>query len=448
MIQPRLQVLARAYPSWSCFVLVALMPVSTALIVGPPLVAGVPPPPVTPALEVADLGAAIVLLAALVRGAPPWPPLGAWDGWSRVLVPLLGLAALALVTIPFALVPALAAYTALHWIIAAGVGWAVWRCRPAPEHVAIALVATLSLHVLLGLGQMVNRGPLGVPWELAMEIHRPGASVILTGDQVMLRPYGLTFHPNVLGGYLAVALVLGLPLLDRVYWRPVWWLLFLGLLSTFSRSAWLAAALMLPIAMLWLARRESRLRRPLAHTALGAALMLLLGGVLWHGQIVARLDPVLPRSLSAETRAALPHTELRSLDQRAELLEVGMRVFTAHPLTGVGGGNFPVAMSSTQTVHPPDQVHNVPLLLAAEVGFAGAALWLWLWLVPAGMAFRYAPSLDTWTLVLVCAALTVGIVSLFDHYPSALTAGRLLGVTVLGLLSQSPMVTRVTRESS
>ena len=52
------------------------------------------------------------------------------------------------------------------------------------------------------------------------------------------------------------------------------------------------------------------------------------------------------------------------------------------PLTGLGAGNFPVAMKSFISLDPPQYVHNVMLLLSSEIGIAGGMIWLWLWIFP------------------------------------------------------------------
>src|SRR5690606_23448205 len=103
-----------------------------------------------------------------------------------------------------------------------------------------------------------------------------GAAIVPVGTLRWLRAYGLTFHPNVLGGYMAVGLLVCLPLLQRWGMRLVWWLLWLGLFLSFSRAAWVAVALTLPLPLWWFWRHRPDSRGGLLVSAGGAAVVLLL----------------------------------------------------------------------------------------------------------------------------------------------------------------------------
>ena len=90
-------------------------------------------------------------------------------------------------------------------------------------------------------------------------------------------------------------------------------------------------------------------------------------------------------------------------------------------------------MRQAGTPVPPQYVHNVPLLLAAEVGAVSAGLWLWLWLAPIrllGGRLATAP----WAMALLAAWLALGMIGLLDSYPWGLNAGQLLTALLLGLL--------------
>jgi hypothetical protein len=135
----------------------------------------------------------------------------------------------------------------------------------------------LGLHVLIGIGQFWQRGPLGLPGELSLPADQTGAAVLSAGGIRWLRIYGLTFHPNVLGGFLAVGLILGLPFLVNKWMRFLWGLLAFGLLLTFSRSAWISIVIVLPVTVGWLVWRKPALRGPLWITLGSMALAGFLG---------------------------------------------------------------------------------------------------------------------------------------------------------------------------
>jgi O-antigen ligase len=397
---------------WLYLVFALLAPLSVQWPLAPVLVPAVPALYAAPALYLSDLpAAAIVVLSGL----------GARRLGIRSLVwPLLALAGLALASIPLALDQTLAAYTAARWLLAIGVGITLSQPEVDYEQVVAALLVGLCLHALIGIGQVARQGPLGLPGEMAVPVASEGASIIMTAQTRWLRAYGLTLHPNVLGGYLTIGLLLALPLLERRRWRLAWLLLLLGLLLSFSRAAWLAAALSLPPVASWLAVRKLALRRPFGLVLAGAALIVLAVAGALAGEMQSRFH------------LAAVAAEQRSLSERDDMLAVALHLIARRPLLGVGAGNFPVAMLSADTPVPPQYVHNVPLLLAAEVGALGGALWLWLWLAPLWMLWRRRRRASQWLIVLVGAWLALGVVGLWDSYPWGLPPGLLLTTALLG----------------
>jgi hypothetical protein len=376
---------------------------------------------VRPGLYLSDLLAGGLILVGLLRArGSPWQ----W-GFRRLTLPLLVVAALGLLTAPLALSPVLAGYTASRWLLAGLIYLALLQGSTDFEHWVLVFVAGLGINALIGVAQVMQQGPIGLPGELALDPSLSGASIVSIGERRWLRAYGLTVHPNVLGGFLAMGLLLSLPLLDRLRVRLLWWLLGLGLLVSFSRSAWLATALVLPFVAGWLFRRKPHLRRALAWTLGTAAVVLTIGGLLLSGQLVSRLSPT-----SAPT-------ESRSLSERGELIGAALEVIADQPLTGVGAGNFPLTLVNSVRAALPQPVHIVPLLLAAEVGLAGALLWLVLWLTPGLALDRQRPDLRVWSVIFAGAWFAWGIIGLWDSYPWALNVGPFFSATLLAFASQS-----------
>jgi hypothetical protein len=403
------------------YALALLLPLAVFWPIGRSPEPAVPDVYVRPALYLSDLAGVASLLATLARRqlfAAPRP-------WGREGALLAALVALAFLTAPAALSPALAIYTGLRWLLVLGVYWALARNDgPAETWVAI-FVTGLGLHVCLGMAQVLAQGPLGLPGEAALPSHEFGAAILTVGERHWLRAYGLTFHPNVLGGCLAIGLLLALPLLDRFWARSLWWLLGVGLFLSFSRSAWLATGLVLPPLSGWLAWRRPDLRRPLAATLGGAALILLVAGGLLAGQLVSRLRPL------ATT------TESRSLQERGQLIGLALDVVVERPLTGVGAGNFALAVQRVDALADPQPVHYVPLLLAAEVGLVGGAIWFCLWLAPCLALGNWPRGACPWPVVLGAAWFAWGLIGLWDSHPWALNSGLLLSAALLGLIGRA-----------
>ena len=213
-------------------------------------------------------------------------------------------------------------------------------------------------------------------------------------------------------------LILGLPLLNRSVWRIFWFWLTVGLLLTFSRSAWLATIICLPIAAGTLAWKINTLRR---------SIIIMFSGLWVFGLVmgVAFLQPILAR-----TSISNSYSEMTSIDGRRELIQVAMTTIKDHPLTEIGAGNFPLAQLGQETKDPPHYVHNVILLLAVEEGLVGGLVWLALWLVPLFfLPLRYFH--NPWAIVFAAAWFGLGSISLWDSYPWALEYGRLLTVVLL-----------------
>jgi len=336
-----------------------------------------------------------------------------------VVIALFLIPVLALATAPWAVNPQLAFYTGIRWALALGV-FAAWQNNAFNiDRLTKIFLIGLAIQAVIGILQVVLKQPLGLPGEMALSIDRPRAAVLWMDGSAWLRAYGLTFHPNVLGGFLMVGLILGLPRVNTWLGRITWWLMAAGMVVSFSRSAWLAGALVLVPLAVWLYWQKPDLRRPLRIT-LGVilAIGLVSGGALL-APVLSRLDVF--SSLS----------EYTSISGRGELMELALQTIRQHPLTGIGAGNFPVLALNANTHDAAHSVHHVALLLASEIGVLGALLWYGLWLTPVLTLGKTLRGIDYKKVVLGAAWLALGFISLWDSYPWSLEAGRLLSVTLL-----------------
>lgn len=245
-------------------------------------------------------------------------------------------------------------------------------------------------------GAAVAFGPNGARWQRAM---------------------GSFPHPNVLGGFLAMGLVLALPLRERLdrSWRAVWlitWTLgWLELILSFSRAALLAA---LVAGGIWLLGRRGQTRGRLA-----VARLLIPPAVALVGAAVVVGPFLLPRL--APTPAVLSTTPVSS---RLLVGSVAGAFILAHPILGVGAGNFSLA-----ELAPPfdavavDPVHVVPLLVAAEAGVPAGLAWL-AFVVGGPIADSWRRRFDAASLAELALPAAVLILALLDHYLWTLGAGR------------------------
>jgi O-antigen ligase len=245
------------------------------------------------------------------------------------------------------------------------------------------LAAMLPVQGIVGFLQFIKQHSLNLTFfgERWLTPTVKGASVIESGGQRWLRAYGLTMHPNILGGYLGIGMLicLGASLTVKGWRRWALWSCILvaipGFLLSFSRSAWLGTSTGL-LFLLVIIRPWERLewrssfnwkQWVLIGTIISFVLVLFL--VLYGDLLASRLwrhDSKLER---------------RSIRDRLVDLEQAWALFKMAPLTGVGPGRYQDALWGAAGDNPPPgfrRVHNLPLLASAELGVWGGVLWLWL----------------------------------------------------------------------
>ena len=310
--------------------------------------------------------------------------------------------------------------------------------------VAVSRDALLARWSLIGFGCLILLElPLCILQETTQSRFQPGAffrpaqaadAANLPGAAVLFGPDGLRWqralgsfpHPNVLGGFVAIALVLALPYLQSLkgnrlaLLRAGWCAGWVELVFTFSRAALLAAAVGCGIwligGLVYAPRRSS-----LGWLALAPIVALALGGAVAGPYFFPRIAP---------TSTLLRTTPIVD---RLTIGLVALSLIQTHPLLGVGAGNFTLA-----ELRPPfdavsvDPVHNVPLLVAAEAGLPAGVAWL---VIVVGQPIanwkRRRHDRASWVWFALPAAMLT--LSFLDHYLWTLPAGRLIFWLGLGI---------------
>ncbi|HSH03803.1 MAG TPA: O-antigen ligase family protein [Anaerolineae bacterium] len=431
------------------YLIIFALPLSAFWPLGPPTLGYLTPHYDQPALFWADIPLLALLLALLIKRPSRTTPI------PELHLALITIITLAFITAPFALYPTWAFYTACRWLFTLTIYYWFQQKNLPLTPIITCFLLTLSLHTLIGLAQIYAQQPLGLPAEMTLPITTIRASILQIPNQPnWLRPYGLTFHPNVLGGYLAVALILAIPRLNQPLIRLLTPLLCLGLFLTFSRSAWLATTLTLLPLLSYLLWQKQLNHRPLLQTSLLTILTLSLAVLIWHPQLRSRLP--IPQPISSSTiipTSPAPQNnppptpnnppppddvEHVSLNERLQLNQAAIRSIIRHPLTGVGAGNFSqyVARYETRQIHP-HPVHNVFLLIFTEISFIGAACWLLIWLTCLQLLYRHAAHASPTALAFITALFALGLISLFDFYPWGLPAGQRLFLFLFALVNRT-----------
>ena len=282
--------------------------------------------------------------------------------------------------------------------------------RISPRFILAVLVFGMLIHGIIGGLQVAQQGEIGIPGEFVLDPQRPGVSVIQSGDVRWLRPYGLSSHPNVFAGYIVVGLLTcaGFILSDdrRLRWLGLiafWfglWILFL----TFSRGAWVGFAVGAGLIFL-------RWRNRQMWMALGGAAILGVIFVLMYSSL-----------LISRTGVGGEAIEQRSINDRTILIDAALNAIKHYPVLGIGAGNFDwyagyYFFYDKGLDRKGENVHNVYLLVQAELGIVGIIIFL-LFL---GNSVR--KNIQTRVIeryVFGSGGIALAVIALVDHYPYTL----------------------------
>jgi lipopolysaccharide/colanic/teichoic acid biosynthesis glycosyltransferase len=261
-------------------------------------------------------------------------------------------------------------------------------------------------------------------WPKEATSHSLGAAVVIVPIVGRwLRSYGSFAHPNILGGFLALALGLFAVVDDPRFRR--WRAMALGagfvaLLLTFSRTAGLAVLLG---GAVWLLTR--RVGPGYQAVAARRARVAVAGVFLLLGLVTL----VRVGNLSALV-------ERNSIETRLSSYSVTWRVIGAG--ISVGAGNH--VLVEERFFGGGGPAHDVFLIALAELGPLGLLGWLSIFggLLLVAWRRRTEPRGRTGPLVAIA---TLSPLLLFDHYLWTLAPGRVLAVWGLAVLT-SPQIAR------
>ena len=356
-----------------------------------------------------------------------------WFGPRFLAWPVATLLVVAWLGVPFAVDVPLAAYNALRLVFLVLLALYVINEIDRLDRLVVPVGLMIVVQAVVGIGQVVGQKSLGLS-DLGEHVLSPilGVAVVTAHDGTRyLRAYGLSDHPNILGGLLAMALLLvgGAIALDRERrhtWRIVVFALgTAALLLTFSRGAWfgLLAGMVVMVGMLAMLRDRAALSR------LGVACM---AGLIVAAPFVAPYRDVLEARTEASGQSA---KDFRAVSEREAVSDATTHLVVDHPVLGVGIGTLPLAVKQ---IRPSFAYHYEPasvvlLDVTAETGLVGGAAYIVLlvapWLALARHRRRWTGELAVASGAL--AALTA--VGLFDYYTWTYSSGRIWAWLVLGL---------------
>ena len=352
------------------------------------------------------------------------------SGGPRFLFwPLAGLTVLGLISVAYSVDPLLSLYHALRLIALLGLYLYLVNEMKSLQVVTVAAIGQVVLQAAIGIAEVLRQHSIGLEalGEHTLDPAMQGVSVVVANNVRSLRAYGLTDHPNILGGCLALGLLLIVTwhISSRSRWSTVIGGIFaigtVGLLLTFSRSAWVALiGGSLAIAVLLIVTRQ-RLRAQR-----------------WFGLMIAGLIAVLPFAwsnadylgvrLNVNNSFVTVASEDQALGERVILAGLARGMIADRPW-GVGLGTFPIALHEREPDYPFNYQppHQVLLEAASELGVIGGGLYFvmivapWIALILNRRRLIASPAL----IGLSGLILAVSAIGVFDYYTWLLAPGRL-----------------------
>lgn len=307
----------------------------------------------------------------------------------------------------------------LHLVVIGSFGLVLWREQWLIRSKIIqwSLVVTLLFQSLVGIYQFVlQRSVFGYLFLGEPDLNKAYGIVrqTLLGSEKIL-PYGTTSHPNVLGGFISIFLImLWSNMLEKTqqstFFKTVLFLTtplaLVTLWCTQSISAWMALAIGV-ITFGWTlikqVTQETRYKR--LEMAKESFLAIVL--------IATILTPLILRALMPYEKSET------SISRRVFLNEAAWNMFDQNPLVGVGINQFTAELENyaqaSEAVKFIQPAHNAGVLILAESGIIGFLFVLLVW---------QRITLRSKTVAVALLALLPLLV--LDHYLISLETGLLL----------------------
>lgn len=251
-----------------------------------------------------------------------------------------------------------------------------------------------------------------------------GSMVVYASTGHFLRPIGTFGHANILGAFLVIGTLVGFGLLLMTSKKVIPRLLLListavlsmGIVITFSRSAWLAFSIALFIIFLvsftaWL--------KPFRRSILFFLLIIVISSL----SVAAIIPDIIGARFSNDL---LPAAQVRqSYSSEANQL------LSSHPIRGIGIGQYALGVhnliDSSRSGGQYQPVHNIPKLIWVELGLGGIAIFTFMFIfighclirdlrVNARNKFRPADYRPLWFFTFGLGVIILFFLSLFDHY--------------------------------
>ncbi len=333
----------------------------------------------------------------------------------------------------FAQFPLLALYGLLKYLEMVFFGYYIAsNIKTKKQLRTIALIFSVSLIIqsLIAVFQYINQSSLGgvlyFIGERKFSASTPGIANASINGSLILRPYAVFPHPNVLAGFLLTGMIFIFAFLrgrENIFFTVLKFtslsLASVALMLSLSRVAILVWIALIIYLFTNLIRKQSPAMKKFNY-------LFTLILIAFMAFIFFNL-PVFSRFMSSSLLE-------KSVTVRQDLAGTAFKAIFNSPLYGVGHYHFLPFRGATA---PPDggfnsiqPVHNIFLLITAENGLIGLILFFTLLMY----AFKHLlKNKNSYKLCMFLILLVIILLGLFDHYWLTVQQGQLLLALFLGL---------------
>jgi len=308
------------------------------------------------------------------------------------------------------------------------------------EKIVLYLLFGMCFQAFIAVYQYALQSSIGLTFlgEAVATSSTLGVAKISTGSQTLLRAYGTLPQANVLGGFLFMGIIYAMALVKKYRWfiLGVLWLLAMGLLFSFSRSAFFA---LIAGFLIYICVQNNKI--VLRYIVLAASLLLFF-------IVIFNLENVVVNRFLFEDTA--------STQERTLYLKISKNMLFDQPL-GVGLGGFTLAMQdyTTEKLTPwlYQPVHNIFILEANELGVVGGSLFFALFAYSFWQLLLLArkqknPENRFAVALLLALLLGIAVIGCFDHYFVTIYQGQIMLFVYFGFVSSLLSSTRLPSKNS
>ncbi len=286
----------------------------------------------------------------------------------------------------------------------------------------------------------LQRSMGGLLWffgERTFSSSTPGIANASINGTLILRPYGTFPHPNALAGFLVIAMIYVGSLLYEHNGRYGKMLILVtlaigttALLLTLSRIAIIIWCLVVVGAIMNKIAKSKKKR--LMILVIGSLFFLI---ITFFPHIAGRFGGI--------------NLQDEAVVQRVVLIQDSLAIIGKNPLFGVGLNSFlPELPTYEYSLHSPlliQPVHNMYLLVFAELGLVGLVLFLWLMGASLLKTYKHFKKVRNSTeksivVATILSLISISVLGFFDHYFLTLQQGQLLFAFVIGMCWRKSML--------